>query len=169
MSDRTETAPVLVLGVGNRLLRDDAVGLELLALARADYASDPRVELVDGGTQGLNLLGRLEGRRALVLLDAVDIDLAPGDVSVASDPAALVARRGIGAHGGNVSELLAMAIFTGNVPERVALIGVQVERVTTGIGLSDSVRAGVLRAYPRVRALLSQMLRETEATCTSSA
>ena len=80
-------APVLVLAVGNILLGDDGCGqrvLAELATVRARWGS--AVELVDGGTQGMALLGLLSGRRAVVVLDAVRLGAAPGTVHHAPRP-----------------------------------------------------------------------------------
>ena len=71
-------APILVLGLGNMLLHDDGVGPALLAKMSEDQSRwRDEVEFLDGGTQGLALLGRLSGRRALVIVDAVRRGDAP--------------------------------------------------------------------------------------------
>lgn len=44
----------------------------------AHYHWPEYVEIVDGGTQGLNLLGYVEQASHLLLLDAIDYGLAPG-------------------------------------------------------------------------------------------
>ena len=76
---RRGKAPILVLGVGNALLRDDGVGLRLLSdLSREGLAWDGEVEFLDGGTQGLALLDRIAGRHALLILDAVKLGAARG-------------------------------------------------------------------------------------------
>ena len=74
-------APILVLGIGNTLLMDDGVGVLLVEEFRC-LSSLPadEVEFLDGGTQGLALLGRMAGRRALVILDAVNLGATPGTV-----------------------------------------------------------------------------------------
>ena len=67
-------APLLVLGLGNMLLSDDGFGLVLLAELARGHAQDHTIEFLDGGTLGTALLGELEGRRALLILDAVGGD-----------------------------------------------------------------------------------------------
>ena len=76
------------------------------------------MEFVDGGTQGLNLLRRVAGRQALVVLDAVSADLEPGTVSVleGSDVVRFATGSTTTAHEGNVGELLATAAFLGDLP-----------------------------------------------------
>src|ERR1039457_4189410 len=75
-------APVLVLGLGNLLLSDDAAGLHLEAALQAERGDSPQVEFVDGGTQGLALLDYLSNRRAVLVLDAVGLGAEPGSVHV---------------------------------------------------------------------------------------
>jgi hydrogenase maturation protease len=73
---------VLVLGLGNPLLSDDGAGLVLLERVRDSGDWSDRVEWVDGGTQGIALLGVLSGRRIAIILDAVESDEPPGTVHV---------------------------------------------------------------------------------------
>ena len=79
-ADRETRAPVLVLGLGNLLLQDDGVGLKLLEAVSDSEPFGEEVEFVDGGTQGLALLGYLGGRKLTLILDAVGLGQAPGTV-----------------------------------------------------------------------------------------
>jgi len=94
-------AEVLVLGLGNLLLGDDAVGLCLLEELRRHHGEDNSADFVDGGTQGLALLGYLSGRRSVLVLDAVGmgaflgLEAEPPDVTVIGVEPARVAT-GIG-------------------------------------------------------------------------
>ena len=66
------TAPILVLALGDVRLGDDGVGPVLLTdLAKRYRYAGGFIEFFDGGTQGLELLSRIAGRQALVVLDAV--------------------------------------------------------------------------------------------------
>jgi hydrogenase maturation protease len=147
---------LLVLGLGNLLLTDDAVGLELLARLESDWppgAGDPGVEFVDGGTQGLALLGVISGRRALLVLDAVGLGAAPGTVHSMSGEEVLAMHftRPETAHDGGAGQLLALASLVGDLPERVTVVGVEPGRVATGVGFSDSVRAALPAAVARAK------------------
>jgi hydrogenase maturation protease len=167
--------PLLVLGVGNALLGDDGAGLELLGRLRADLDADARFELVDGGTQGLALLGVLDGRAGLLLVDAVRRGAPPGTVHVSRDPLALAspAERGPrSAHGGNAAELLAAACCLGTLPPATWLVGIEPERLETRIGLSPAVDAALDGARRKALALLGDMARslagpEEVRACTS--
>ena len=155
--DSRQPSPVLVLGLGNLLLGDDGAGLALLeALRRQLGDQGNQVEFLDGGTQGLNLLGCLEGRRTLIILDALALRKKPGSVSVlrADELRELGARRSSTAHEGNAGELLAAAALLGQIPEQVFVVGVEPERLETGVGLSAPVQAAVPEAVARARELI---------------
>ena len=77
------TAPLLVLALGDVQSGGNGVGPALLAdLAKRYRYAGGFIEFVDGGTQGLDLLRRIAGRQALVVLDAITAGREPGTVSV---------------------------------------------------------------------------------------
>jgi hydrogenase maturation protease len=141
--------PLVVLGVGNVLLRDDGVGVHVVrALARLEdeglVGLPPGTSLVDGGTLGVDLLALVTPARALVLVDAVDLNLAPGAVAVIDGDALRGARAaGISAQRAGVGDLLAAAMVLGALPEAIALVGVQPAEVGPGLEPSDVARAAV--------------------------
>jgi hydrogenase maturation protease len=136
---------VLVLGLGNPLLGDDGAGLALLGELCAVDRWDGRAEFLDGGTQGLALLHRISGRRALVILDAVAAGARPGGVHVIRDWRQFAGRAST-AHEGNAAELLCAATLLGDCPERVVIVGIEPLQLRTGIGLSEPVRRALAPA-----------------------
>jgi len=163
-------AQVLVLGLGNLLLRDDGVGLELLKRLRTLYAGHPNVEFVDGGTQGVALLGQLEGRRGLLILDACTLDDGGVDDSPSSSVKLirdLVERpcaQGIGPHGANASGLLASAQLLGDLPPEVVLVGVTPVVLETRVGLSPAVEAALPEALETAAKILDELLEARRCT-----
>jgi hydrogenase maturation protease len=164
MTSGSVEPPVLVLGVGNALLGDDAVGLLLLselALARDEWGGE--VEFLDGGTQGLALLDRIAQRRALLVLDAVALGREPGTVHVL-DGWQQAGRQAGTAHESNVGELLQTSVLLGECPEHVAVVGVEPARIATGIGVSEAVADAMGGALEAARRQLSKMLCEARRT-----
>ncbi|HQN18408.1 MAG TPA: HyaD/HybD family hydrogenase maturation endopeptidase [Syntrophobacteraceae bacterium] len=62
---------ILVLGVGNILLRDEGVGVRAVVELQSNYDFSDNVELLDGGTLGMSLLGPICGSDYLIVVDAV--------------------------------------------------------------------------------------------------
>ena len=149
---------VVVLGVGNVLLRDDGVGVrvveELRRLAVDDPAAVPEgTRFVDGGTLGLELLGEVRGAASLLLLDAVSLGQDPGTVNVLrGEMIAASGGPGAGATPGSVHELLAVARLMGWLPDPVVLVGVQAGDTKIGMGLSRRVEAAIPDAVETARA-----------------
>jgi hydrogenase maturation protease len=156
----------LVLGLGNILLGDDGVGPALLQEVHALYTGDPAVECIDGGTQGMALLGYLAGREALIILDAFASGKNAGDVSVLEGPELLACgvARSTTAHEGNAGELLAAAQLLDELPQRVFLIGVEPERVRTELGLSPRVASALPAALLKTRAVVDRVLAQLQNT-----
>jgi len=137
------TGPTIVLGLGNPLMGDDAIGL--LALERlAALAFTPPVEYIDGGVWGLALLPDIERAGALLLLDAVQGDRAPGALyllSAGDIPRFLSGK--LSPHQVDVRELLALAQVRNSLPVRLQVVGVQPAAVEFGDDLSPEVAAAL--------------------------
>jgi hydrogenase maturation protease len=143
-----------VIGLGNPLLTDDGVGLELLEALRADGWVD--VDLVDGGTWGLSLLPTLADADRVLVLDAVRSGNVPGTVVRGSnDDIPRLYRYPLSPHQIDLSEVLAAAELSGGLPEHVEVIGVE-PASTDGpcVELSDVVAAAVPRALAQARCVL---------------
>jgi hydrogenase maturation protease len=153
--------PILVLGLGNVLLGDDGFGPALLEeiVARSGESSSS-VDFVDGGTQGLALLGLIADRRALVILDALDTGEAPGTVSVLTGRTEISGPKecGCSAHECNAVELLSAAALLGDLPERLYVVGVQPESVRTHLGLSAAVRQSMDLAFEKTQQIVDQLV-----------
>lgn len=135
-------ATALVLGIGNVLWADEGFGVRAVEALHAAYALPDRVELLDGGTQGLNLLEPVVTHGAVLVFDAIDFGLAPGSLRVLRDREVPVwAGNKMSLHQQSFQELLAVADLHDRFPPRLTLIGVQPERLSDfGGSLSESVR-----------------------------
>jgi hydrogenase maturation protease len=142
---------VLVLGVGNLLLGDEGVGVHAVRALARDHVFPPGVELLDGGTAGMELLEPIRQARHLVVIDAVDAGVEPGTVVRLSgnEVPIFFGRRHLSPHQVGLSDVLAVARLAGRAPATVAVHGIQPERLEPGLDLS-----------PRVAEALPGMLRD---------
>ncbi len=150
---------IAVIGIGNVLTGDDAVGPTVVRLFEAAHELPPGVEVVDAGTPGLDLTAYLAGLDAIVLVDAVKANGAPGELRVYSK-AELLRKAPIVAtspHEPGVREALLHAEFQGVAPPVARLVGIVPEQVETGIRLSAAVRAALPRAVEQVAAELAAL------------
>ncbi len=150
---------VAIIGIGNVLTGDDAIGPHVVRLVEARYELPEGVQVIDAGTPGYDLTAFMVGLDALLLVDAVKGRGAPGEIEV-YDRAELVTKRPVLAmspHEPGVREALMNADFMGVTPGIVRLVGVVPARTDTGIGLSPEVRAAVPAAVAAVTAELAAL------------
>lgn len=146
-----ERARVLVLGIGNVLWADEGFGVRAVEAVHEGYALPDDVRLMDGGTQGLALLGDVTGSTHVLVFDSIDFGDAPGTLRLLCDrevPAWAGAKMSL--HQQSFMELLAIADLQGGFPPHLALVGVQPERLMDfGGSLSPCVRARLPEAVER--------------------
>ncbi len=147
----------LVLGLGNILLSDEGVGIHVVRLLRERYEFPQEVEVMDGGTLGLDLLPYVEDAQRLLIVDAVQMDAPPGTVlRLEGEEVMAIFRMQISPHQMGVHDLLAAARLLDRYPDQVVLWGVQPAVLDVGLELSPSVAAQVETLAHNVLAELQQ-------------
>lgn len=134
-------APFAVLGLGNELFEDEGIGVQ--AAWEVDRAGLPGVEVLDGGTLGMQLLPEIEGRAGLLVLDAMVAEgRAPGDILVL-DARELVRPRMLlmSAHQVGIAETLGAAQLLGTSPALLAAVGMVPFSLETGYGITEAARS----------------------------
>jgi hydrogenase maturation protease len=155
---------VLVAGIGNIFLADDAFGVEVAARL-AGCELPPGVEVVDFGIRGLDLAYALQdGYDAVVLVDAAPRGEPPGTLSVVEPDLDGVGAPVVEAHGLDPVGVLALARSLGPLPERIRIVTCEPARIPGGehdddlVGeLSEPVRAAVEQAVPLVVSLVQEL------------
>jgi hydrogenase maturation protease len=153
---------VLVAGVGNLFLGDDAFGVEVVQqLMRSDVPVAAR--LFDAGIRGIHLAYELlDGYDALILVDAMAHGEVPGTVSIFErewwDGEADRVARGVGdAHDLDPESVFALLERLGGRVERIFTVGCEPEQICERIGLSARVAAAVPPAVQAVRDLVARL------------
>lgn len=136
---------VSVMGVGNVLTGDDALGPYVLELLDAGYDFPAEVELQEVGTPGIDLTMYLEPLDALVVIDAVKAPVAPGTVKTYRKAQLLAAPLPVvmSPHEPTLREALLRLELLGAGPREVLLVGAVPGHLTLGGSLSAEVQAAV--------------------------
>ena len=159
---------VLVAGVGNIFLRDDAFG-SVVARRLDGVAMGDGIEVVDVGIAGSHLALRLlDGYDALVLVDAVQRGAPPGTLTVleptAEDFARVDSDGSLPTHELDPLTLLVLARAWDCLPPRVLVVGCEPESVAEGIGLSDAVTAALDAAVHMVTRVATDLVQQGSIT-----
>jgi len=135
---------VLILGVGNILLSDEGVGCRTVEELEQRYQFPEAVRLLDGGTAGMELIGAISEADHLILIDALAAGRPPGTVvRVEGEDVPATFQTRISPHQLGISDVLAAATITGDLPASMVLFGIEPESMATGLALSAVVRAGL--------------------------
>jgi len=144
------TGRILVAGVGNVFLRDDAFGVEVVRLL-AERPQPPGVQIRDYGIRGVHLVYELlDGYDLFVLVDAAPRGEAPGTVSVLEvELPSPEAQPVIDAHSLTPDAIFGLLSSLGGHPGRNLVVACEPAEVDAGMGLSDPVREALPHAVRR--------------------
>jgi hydrogenase maturation protease len=113
---------ILVLGVGNILLRDEGVGVRVVERLQAAYSFSPNVTLMDGGTLGIKLMEAISSSEFLIVVDAVLNGQPPGTFyRLTGEEVRKSVAFKYSLHQTDLLETLACCELVGNRPETVVL------------------------------------------------
>jgi hydrogenase maturation protease len=133
----------LVLALGNPIRSDDGVGIVALRRLEKDSRVPDPVDLLEGGTKGLELVAYIAGISRLLVLDAVDVGAVAGTI-VCIRGAELCSLQGNGnVHDLALADILNALRLLGQEPQETVLLGVQPGTTELGTSLSKSVESSM--------------------------
>jgi hydrogenase maturation protease len=170
----TERQRILVAGIGNIFLGDDAFGSEV---ARRLLARELPIEVrvVDFGIRGFDLAyALLDGYDVTIFVDATPRGEAPGTLyTIEPDLSELDEMNAqssmVEPHGMNPLKVLAMVRAMGGEFKRILLVGCEpapLELEDGQMGLSEPVKAAVEQAVLLVESLVTKILAEERQSAT---
>lgn len=132
----------LLLGLGNIILRDEGLGVRAVERIRERYVVGDDVELMDGGTLGLELLPYLEETDSVLIVDAIRTGDVPGTLirlEGQSIPSALAIKMSM--HQVGLQELLAISAIRETTPQRIVLWGIEPQLMEPGLDLTPLIES----------------------------
>jgi hydrogenase maturation protease len=135
----TKVQDILILGIGNLLLKDEGIGVHVVKKMKEISVPD-NVEVLDGGTAGLDLVDFIEGRKKLIVIDAVNAGERPGTLYRLTEENLDIKQKAIMSfHDIDFLDALYMSETMNNKPEEVVVIGVEPKDMSEGLELSPEI------------------------------
>jgi hydrogenase maturation protease len=137
------TGKVVVIGLGNLYMKDDALGIRAAqALKERDLGKNVSVQ--EHPEMDLSVIENLRGASKVIIVDAVRGGKAPGTVSKYT----FTPRRGDmsalpGLHSLKLNDILDLASSSGILTCPVVIVGVEMKDDSLGIGLSPEVESAL--------------------------
>jgi len=129
-----------ILGIGNVLQKDDGLGVYASTYIKKNYTFSQKVEIINGGVEGINLFSVLEQNDNVLILDSIALDDEPGSIYLI--PSSELSGHGLnsgGAHEIGVIQCLDMLELQGKPLPKAAILGMVPKHVTFDMALSDTV------------------------------
>lgn len=145
---------IVVLGLGNELLADDAVGI--LAVRRLKEEVNGDVSLVECSLVGMALLDQLVGCEKAVIIDAIQTGKHPAGTVLELNSEDLRAVRAPSSHYCGLPEIMATASELNlPFPSQIKIVAVEIaDSVTLGGDMSASVTSAIDEVVLRVSRLV---------------
>ncbi len=147
----------LILGIGNILWADEGFGIRAVEALHARFEMPEGTRIMDGGTQGIFLLPLVRNARRLLIFDAVDFGDPPATLRLitGNDVPRFMGAKKMSMHQAGFQEVLATAELAGELPDSLALVGVQPERLDDyGGSLRPAVKKQIAPAIRLAREVL---------------
>jgi len=120
---------ILVMGVGNPLMRDEGIGPRVVEMLLTQFEFPDNVEVVDAGTMSYMILDMLREVDRLVIVDAIKDTEHPAGTVMLLTPEELAANQVMHSmHDLRVVNVLEAAALVGTAPETV-VVGVQIDTI----------------------------------------
>jgi hydrogenase maturation protease len=130
---------ITILGIGNTLFSDEGVGIHLLPLLEEELKNDHNIEIIEGLTDGMRLLGPVEDTENLIIIDAINAGKEPGSIiTLAGDeiPAYFGIKMSI--HQLGFQEVLMAAKLRDRYPKQIVMLGMQPTSLELGLELTET-------------------------------
>lgn len=141
MDDVLHPAEVTILGVGNVILRDEGFGVRVAEYLDAYYDFPESVQVIDGGTLGIELTQYVTGTKKLLVIDSINGGQAPGTrFHFHNDDIMAHFQDKLSAHEVGIQDVLALLTVTGRKIPEVVVLGAQPYDLEAGVELSPEMK-----------------------------
>lgn len=149
---------IVVLGVGNILLSDEGVGVHAVNRLTELYDLPDGVEIIDGGTSGMDCLDQVSEADHLIIADCMRSKKEPGTISrLTGEQIPAFFRTRISPHQVGLSDMLAALNFHDMMPKNIVLYGVEPESFALGMEPTPTIAARLPELVDRLAAELGEL------------
>lgn len=130
----------VVLGIGNTILTDEAAGVRAVEALEKAYAVPSNVQVIDGGTSGMEMIEDLSNLDFLIVIDVVKTGAAPGTVvKIAGDEIPVFFRNKLSPHQIALPDVLASLELLDTMPKEIVVLGVEPISLELGMEMTSTV------------------------------
>jgi hydrogenase maturation protease len=148
--------PILIICLGNPLMRDEGIGIRLASELSVHLADSPDVEVMDLGTGGLSVIHAIEGRKKIIFVDCAVMGQTPGTM-LSFTPEQVRSKKvriRYSLHEGDLLNTLELSRRLGQCPDDIVIFGIEPKEIAHGEGLTSELENNI-QQY--VRTILKEL------------
>jgi hydrogenase maturation protease len=137
--------PMLIICLGNPLMRDEGIGIRLASELLARLAENPDVEVMDLGTGGLAVLHAIERRKKIIFVDCAIMGQTPGTI-VRFTPEQVRSKKlkmRYSLHEGDLLNTLELSRRLDECPDDIVIFGIEPKEIADGEGLTSELQNNI--------------------------
>ncbi|CAH2715533.1 Hydrogenase 1 maturation protease [Neobacillus rhizosphaerae] len=138
MENKLAGEKITILGIGNTLFSDEGVGIHLLPLLEEALKDVENIEIVEGLTDGMKLLGPVEDAENLIIIDAINAGKQGGTIiTLVGDEIPAYFGIKMSVHQMGFQEVLLAAKMRERYPKQIVMFGMQPTSLELGVELTE--------------------------------
>lgn len=148
---------ITILGVGNILMQDEGFGVRVVEQLLRQYRFPENVQVLDGGTLGMELLRFLIGTDKLILVDAVSGGLPPGSFyQFSHDEVKAYFKEKVSMHELGIQDVLGVMEVLEKPAKEIRIVGVEPLTIDIGLDMTPIIRESVKPAVEKLLQILQE-------------
>lgn len=152
---------ILILGVGNLVLKDEGIGIHVIN--RMEQEGIPNgVDLLDGGTGGIFLIGTLEQYKHIIMIDATLDDYPAGTIRCIKPHYSEDYPLLLSAHEIGLKDMIDAMIIQDAIPEIDLIVVSVIDVHEIGMSLSPEVERAIPRVIRKVHEVIAEIHRKSK-------
>ncbi len=143
----------IVIGLGNPLMADEGIGVEVVEKLGSACGSLPQVDFIDGGTGGMSLLYLIENRKKAIIIDCAFMDTDPGTIKrfTPDDVQSVKKLAHLSLHEIDILKVIELSRQLDQCPEEIVIFGIEPVAIKQQMGLCELLAENVDRYVDEIR------------------
>ena len=145
MTNQTSKKDTIVIGLGNLLLSDEGIGIHLIRRLSIQQDKFPKVDFLDAGSAGMNLLHLIANRKKTIIIDCAKMGAKPGTMKrFTPDEIQSVKKLShYSLHEADILQVINLSKELGECPQKIVFFGIEPESLELGQELSETLSAKI--------------------------
>jgi hydrogenase maturation protease len=137
--------PILIICLGNPLMRDEGIGIRLASELLTHLDENPDVEVLDLGTGGLSVIHAIAGREKIIFVDCAVMGKTPGTMLrfTPEQVRSTKVRMRYSLHEGDLLNTLELSRRLGECPDDIVIFGIEPKEIARGESLTSELQRNI--------------------------